>query len=94
MLSFMRMARKAPGVFGRDAPSERRWGQRLHAKGLARDPVRSSPCHGVTGRGVRWRWGMRLPPSQGPPGSGRCRCGASVALPNAAMPHAGGAIPA
>jgi DDE superfamily endonuclease len=40
--------------FGLDDPIERRRGTNSHAKGLDRDPGRSSPAHFVTASGLRW----------------------------------------
>jgi hypothetical protein len=41
-------------VFGLDDTIERRRGTKIHAKGLDRDPGRSSPAHFVTASGLRW----------------------------------------
>jgi hypothetical protein len=43
-----------PVVMGLDETMARRRGERIAAKGLARDPVRSSPAHVVNARGLRW----------------------------------------
>ena len=49
-------------VFGLDDPIERRRGEHLAAKGLSRDPVRSSHAHLVKVSGLRWLGGMLLTP--------------------------------
>ncbi|MGE3541525.1 MAG: transposase [Candidatus Tectimicrobiota bacterium] len=41
-------------VFGLDDTSERRRGEPIKAKGISRDPVRSSHAHVVKVRGLRW----------------------------------------
>lgn len=40
--------------FGLDDTIERRRGQRINAKGIYRDPVRSSHSHFVKASGLRW----------------------------------------
>jgi DDE superfamily endonuclease len=47
---------------GLDDTIERRRGEQRTAKGLSRDPVRSSQAHRVKARGLRWLGGMGLPP--------------------------------
>lgn len=41
-------------VMGIDDTIERRWGQRIAARGIYRDPVRSSDSHFVKASGLRW----------------------------------------
>jgi hypothetical protein len=43
-----------PLVFGLDDTIERRWGQKIAARGIYRDPVRSSERHFVKASGLRW----------------------------------------
>lgn len=43
-----------PLVFGIDDTIERRWGRRIEARGIYRDPVRSSRGHFVKASGLRW----------------------------------------
>ena len=43
-----------PLVFGIDDTIERRWGKRIQARGIYRDPVRSSHGHFVKASGLRW----------------------------------------
>ena len=43
-----------PLVFGLDDTIERRWGRRIRARGIYRDPVRSSQSHFVKASGLRW----------------------------------------
>jgi len=45
---------KAPLVFGIDETIERRWGAKIAARGIYRDPVRSSKSHLVKASGLRW----------------------------------------
>ena len=57
---------------------ERRWGRRIKARGIYRDPVRSSDSHFVKTSGLRWMSLMLLAPVPKlirlrPGGSGRCR---------------------
>jgi DDE superfamily endonuclease len=49
-------------VFGLDDTLERRRGAQITAKGIYRDPVRSSHTHGVKASGLRWLGCMLLPP--------------------------------
>ncbi len=51
-----------PLVFGIDDTIERRRGQRIRAKGIYRDPVRSSHSHFVKASGLRWLSVMLLAP--------------------------------
>jgi hypothetical protein len=41
-------------VFGIDPTIERRWGRKIGARGIYRDPVRSSASHFVKASGLRW----------------------------------------
>jgi hypothetical protein len=43
-----------PLVFGIDETIERRWGRKIAARGIYRDPVRSSESHFVKASGLRW----------------------------------------
>jgi hypothetical protein len=43
-----------PLVFGIDETIERRWGHKIAARGIYRDPVRSSKSHFVKTSGLRW----------------------------------------
>jgi hypothetical protein len=43
-----------PLVFGIDETIERRWGQQISARGIYRDPIRSSQSHFVKTSGLRW----------------------------------------
>lgn len=43
-----------PLVFGLDDTIERRWGHQITARGIYRDPVRSSESHFVKASGLRW----------------------------------------
>jgi hypothetical protein len=49
-------------VFGLDDTIERRRGKQITAKGISRDPVRSSHAPVVKASGLRWRGCMVLPP--------------------------------
>jgi hypothetical protein len=49
-------------VFGLDDTIERRRGDQMTAKGISRDPVRSSHAHVVKVSGLRWLGCMFLPP--------------------------------
>jgi hypothetical protein len=51
-----------PVVVGIDETLERRWGRRIKARGLYRDPVRSSRGHFVKASGLRWLTVMLLAP--------------------------------
>lgn len=50
----------APLVFGIDETIERRWGRKISARGIYRDPVRSSKSHFVKTSGLRWMSVMLL----------------------------------
>lgn len=45
---------EAPVVIGIDDTIERRWGRKISARGIYRDPVRSSKGHFVKTSGLRW----------------------------------------
>jgi hypothetical protein len=47
-------APEGPLVFGLDETIERRWGRKIQARGIYRDPVRSSHGHFVKASGLRW----------------------------------------
>jgi DDE superfamily endonuclease len=49
-------------VMGLDDHIERRWGERITARGIYRDPVRSSHAHVVKASGLRWLSLMLLVP--------------------------------
>jgi hypothetical protein len=49
-----RLVREGPVVIGMDDTIERRWGRRISARGIYRDPVRSSQGHFVRASGLRW----------------------------------------
>lgn len=49
-------------VFGIDDTIERRWGSKIKARGIYRDPVRSSHSHFVKASGLRWLCTMLLVP--------------------------------
>jgi hypothetical protein len=49
-----------PVVIGIDDTLERRWGAKIKAKGIYRDPVRSSRSHMVKASGLRWLCAMVL----------------------------------
>lgn len=49
-------------IFGLDDTIERRWGARIAARGIYRDPVRSSHSHFVKTSGLRWLCLMLLVP--------------------------------
>jgi hypothetical protein len=51
-----------PLVCGMDDTIERRWGQKIAARGIYRDPVRSSESHFVKASGLRWISLMLLAP--------------------------------
>jgi len=51
-----------PIVIGMDDTIERRWGPRIAARGIYRDPVRSSHGHFVKASGLRWLSFMILAP--------------------------------
>lgn len=51
-----------PVVIGIDETIERRWGPKIKARGIYRDPVRSSHSHFVKASGLRWITLMLLAP--------------------------------
>src|SRR3954451_8104103 len=55
-------APSGPLLFGIDETLERRRGKRIAAKGISRDPVRSSHTHFANASGLRWG----LPDAAGP----------------------------
>src|SRR5215210_5640490 len=56
------LAEGEPLVVGLDETLERRWGKKIAAKGIYRDPVRSSHGHFVKASGLRWVCLMLLVP--------------------------------
>jgi hypothetical protein len=58
-----------PVIVGIDETIERRWGPKIKARGIYRDPVRSSQGHFIKASGLRWI-SIMLP---GPVGCGPCR---------------------
>ena len=57
-------APEGPLVFGLDDTIERRWGARIAARGIYRDPVRSSRSQVVKVSGLRWLCMMLLVPEK------------------------------
>ena len=57
-----RLVSEGPVVIGMDDTIERRWGQRITARGIYRDPVRSSHGHFVKASGLWWLSFMVLSP--------------------------------
>lgn len=55
-----------PVAIGMDDTIERRWGRRIAARGIYRDPVRSSHGHFVKASGLRWLSFMVLTQCHGP----------------------------
>lgn len=53
---------EGPVVVGLDETIERRWGLQIKARGIYRDPVRSSRGHFVKASGLRWVCAMLLVP--------------------------------
>ena len=51
-----------PVVIGLDDTIERRWDAKIAARGIYRDPVRSSHGHFVKASGLRWLSAMLLVP--------------------------------
>jgi hypothetical protein len=51
-----------PLIIGLDDTIERRWGAKIKARGIYRDPVRSSHGHFVKASGLRWLSVMLLAP--------------------------------
>ena len=50
-----------PVILGLDDTLERRWGAKIKARGIYRDPIRSSHAHFVKASGLRWLSVMLLP---------------------------------
>ncbi len=63
-----RLAGQGPIIIGLDDTIERRWGARIKARGIYRDPVRSSHGHFVKTSGLRWLSFMLLVPLPWSPG--------------------------
>ena len=61
-LLVQRFAPTGPLLFGIDDTIERRWGPKIRARGIYRDPVRSSHTHFVKSSGLRWLSLMLLVP--------------------------------
>lgn len=57
-----RLVPEGPVVIGVDDTIERRWGRKITARGIYRDPVRSSHGHFVKASGLRWLSFMVLTP--------------------------------
>jgi DDE superfamily endonuclease len=57
-----RLVPNGPVVIGMDDTIERRWGRRINARGIYRDPIRSSHGHFVKASGLRWLSFMVLTP--------------------------------
>src|SRR3954447_2425481 len=55
------LAPDGPVIVGLDDTIERRWGVKIRARGIYRDPVRSSHGHFVKASGLRWLCIMLLP---------------------------------
>jgi hypothetical protein len=55
-------AQRGPVIMAVDDTIERRWGRRIRARGIYRDPVRSSDAHFVKTSGLRWMSLMLLAP--------------------------------
>jgi len=53
---------EGPLVFGIDETIERRWGRKISARAIYRDPVRSSKSHFIKASGLRWVVLMLLVP--------------------------------
>jgi hypothetical protein len=62
MMILDRFLPKGPLVVGIDDTIERRWGAKITARGIYRDPVRSSHGHFVKASGLRWLSFMALIP--------------------------------
>ncbi len=61
-LLIQRFAPRGRLLFGIDDTIERRWGPKIRARGIYRDPVRSSRSHTVKASGLRWLSLMLLVP--------------------------------
>jgi hypothetical protein len=75
-----------PVLVGLDDTIERRRGARIRAKGIYRDPVRSSHSHFVKAMGLRWLSVMLLAPIRGRGASGRSRSSRRSRLRNGTAP--------
>lgn len=53
-LLLQQFAPSGPVLFAIDDTIERRWGRKIRARGIYRDPVRSSDSHFVKASGLRW----------------------------------------
>lgn len=62
MLLVDTFAAAGPIILGIDETIERRWGSKIKARGIYRDPVRSSHSHLVKASGLRWLSLMLLAP--------------------------------
>ena len=62
------LAERDPVIIGLDDTIERRWGPRIRARAIYRDPVRSSRGHFVKTSGLRWLSFMLLTPLPWLPG--------------------------
>ena len=62
MLLIAAFVPQGPVVIGLDDTIERRWGAKIRARGIYRDPVRSSHGHFVKTSGLRWLCAMLLVP--------------------------------
>lgn len=72
MLLINALAISGPIVVGLDDTIERRRGTKIKARGIHRDPVRSSRSHTVKASGLRWLSLMLLVPIHGPSVYGPC----------------------
>ncbi len=68
-----RFVPEGPVIIGLDDTLERRWGAKIKARGIYRDPVRSSHGHFVKASGLRWLSVMLLPEISWLAASGACR---------------------
>src|SRR3712207_1023480 len=75
---------EGPIILGLDDTIERRWGAKIAARGIYRDPVRSSHGHFVKASGLRWLCLMVLAPG---PGAGRVWAFRSVLAPAERSAH-------
>ena len=79
-----------PLLFAVDETLERRWGEKIEALGVYRDPVRSSHGHFVKAKGLRWgQPDAAGRGALGPPGVGPAlpdRAGAVQAVPRGPRP--------
>lgn len=62
VLLMTRLVPEGPVIIGLDDTIERRWGSKIAARGIYRDPVRSSHGHFVKASGLRWLSFMLLTP--------------------------------